>query len=170
MTPTTLIAAGVLMLILLPIIVIDLQERRIPNVLNALLAAAGLVFDAVTAPSLAALLRGLGAAVAIVLLFVGLIALMRLLKRPGTLGLGDVKFLGAAGIWVGFVGSTLVFVVASLLALAFTVTRAPWRKLDLKAPIPFSPFLAVGLALIFAISVPWASKPASLPAAAGSAA
>ncbi|MCP3731142.1 hypothetical protein M9978_11955 [Sphingomonas sp. MG17] len=74
---------------------------------------------------------------------------MKLLKRHGTLGLGDVKFLAAASIWVGFVGATLLFVLASLLALGFTLASAPWRKLDFKAAIPFAPFLAVSLALVF---------------------
>ena len=158
MTPIQIIAAGVLILILVPIIAIDIRERRIPNSLNALLAITGLAFRAIGAPSVSALLASLIPPIAILLLFLGLIATMKLLKRPGTLGLGDVKFLAAASIWVGFVGSTLVFVLASVLALAFTLARAPWRQLDLRAAIPFSPFLAASLALIFA-AVPLAATP-----------
>lgn len=151
MRPVTLIAAGVLVLILVPIVAVDVRERRIPNLLNAALAATGIAFQAAVSPSIAALLRGMIAPIAIIVLFLGLVGLMKLLRRPGTLGLGDIKFLAAASIWVGFVGSTLVFVLASLLALLFTVGTGPWRKLDLRAAIPFSPFLSVGLALVFAL-------------------
>jgi leader peptidase (prepilin peptidase)/N-methyltransferase len=159
MTPIEIIAAGVLVLILTPIIVIDVRERRIPNGLNALLAATGLGFRAVTASSWSALLSSLVAPLAVLAMFLALIAAMKWLRRPGTLGLGDVKFLAAASIWVGFVGSTLVFVVASLLALAFTLACAPWRKLNLRAAIPFSPFLALSLALIFVTTASLAAVP-----------
>jgi len=149
MSAIELIAAGILILILLPIAVIDARERRIPNWLNAVLALAGLGFLATTAPTSMAVLRGLIAPIAIVALFLGLIGVMKLLRRPGTLGLGDVKFLAASSLWIGFVGSTLLFVIASLLLVAVTVGGARWRKLDLKAAIPFGPFLAVSLAVIF---------------------
>lgn len=169
MTPVQIIAAGILILILVPIIAIDVRERRIPNWLNAVLAAAGLAFRAAGAPSLSALFASLIPPIAIILLFLGLITLMKLLKRPGTLGLGDIKFLAAASIWVGFVGSTLVFVLASLLALAYTLARAPWQRLDLRAAIPFSPFLAASLALIFA-AISLSPAPRTVPAAAAEAA
>lgn len=156
MSGLEIIAAGVLVLLLMPIILFDVRERRIPNGLNAGLAVTGLAFRAVTAPSWTAWFMSLLAPFAIIAMFLSLITVMKLLRRPGTLGLGDVKFLAAASIWVGFVGTTLVFVLASLLALLFTLARAPWRKLDLKAAIPFGPFLAVSLALIFATSTSFA--------------
>ena len=152
MTPAAIIFVGILILLLIPIVVIDLRERRIPNALNAGLAVAGLGFQAVTATSYVALPRALAAGAAIIVLFLGLIGLMRILKRPGTLGLGDIKFLAAAGIWVGFVGSTIVFVAASLLAVGYTLIRGRWRTIDLRAAIPFGPFLAVSLALVFVAS------------------
>jgi len=151
MTPADIVALGALVLLLVPIIAIDLRERRIPNLLNAALAVVGIIFQLATAPTWRAAAASLIAPVAIIAVFLALIFAMKLLRRPGTLGLGDVKFLAAASIWVGFVGSTLVFVVASLLALAFTLARAPWRTLDLRAAIPFSPFLAVSLALVFVL-------------------
>lgn len=152
MSPAEIIAAGALLLILLPIILFDLRERRIPNQLNLLLAATGLAYRACTAASWTALATTLLSALIVIAMFMGLIGAMKLLRRSGTLGLGDVKFLAAASIWVGFVGTTLVFVLASLFALIFTLARAPWRQLDFRAAIPFAPFLAISLALIFTTS------------------
>ena len=154
MSSIKLIAVGVLVLILIPIVIIDLRERRIPNYLNLILAGTGLLAQSVTATSFRAVLMGLIAPVAIAALFLGVIALMKLLRRPGTLGLGDVKFLAAASLWVGFVGSTLVFVVASVLALGFVIARAPWSRLDFKRAIAFGPFLAASLLLTFALAEP----------------
>jgi leader peptidase (prepilin peptidase)/N-methyltransferase len=152
MSPSSFVAIGVLLLILIPIVQTDLRQRRIPNVLNAVLAVAGLVLSAFTAASWRAALIGLIAPFAVIAVFLGLIALMKLLRRPGTLGLGDVKFLAAASLWVGFVGSTMVFVVASLLSLAFVLARAPWRPLDLRGAIPFAPFLAAGLLVVYGLA------------------
>lgn len=153
MSAIELIAAGMLVLLLLPIALFDLRERRIPNALNVLLAASGIGFRMVTAPDWPSVALALLAPIAVIAMFLALIGAMKLLRRQGTLGLGDVKFLAAASIWVGFIGTTLVFVIASLLALLFSLARAPWRRLDLKAAIPFGPFLAVSLALIFATGV-----------------
>jgi leader peptidase (prepilin peptidase)/N-methyltransferase len=152
MSALTPIAFGVLLLILIPIVHSDLRARRIPNLLNALLAVAGLVLSAFTASGLRAFLLGLIAPVAILVVFLGLIALMKLLRRPGTLGLGDVKFLAAASLWVGFLGSTMVFIVASLLSVVFVLARAPWRPVNLRGAIPFAPFLAAGLLVVYGLS------------------
>lgn len=152
MSPVEIIAAGALILLLVPITLFDLRERRIPNELNLLLAGTGLSFRFFTAQNWTSIGLSLLAPLAVIAMFLALIGVMKLLRRRGTLGLGDVKFLAAASIWVGFVGTTLVFVVASLFALLCTLARAPWRRLDFKAAIPFGPFLAVSLVLIFATS------------------
>ena len=154
MSSIKLIAVGVLLLLLIPVVVIDLRERRIPNWLNAALAATGLLAQSLVADSFRDVLAALIAPAAIIALFLGIIAVMKLLRHPGTLGLGDVKFLAAASLWVGFVGSTVVFVLASLLALGFMVVRAPWRSLDFKQAIAFGPFLAASLLLIFVLAGP----------------
>jgi leader peptidase (prepilin peptidase)/N-methyltransferase len=151
MSATSFIALGVLLLILIPIVHFDLQERRIPNALNVLLATAGFLFQTISASSVRAALIGLVAPVAIIALFLGLIAIMKLLRRQGTLGLGDVKFLAAASLWVGFIGSTAVFVIASLFSVGFIVARSPWRRLDLRGAIPFAPFLAAGLLVVYGL-------------------
>jgi len=150
MSAIEIVASGILLLVLVPIVAFDLRERRIPNDLNLALGASGLAFRIVAAPDWTAVGMALVAPVAVIATLLALTGAMKLLRRPGTLGLGDVKFLAAASLWVGFVGATLVFVVASLLALLFTLARMPWRRLDLRAAIPFGPFLAVGLMLTFA--------------------
>lgn len=149
MTLIEMVAGAMLVALLVPITLFDLSVRRIPNSLNAMLGITGLGFRLVTAPDWRAVAWSLVAPVAIIAMLMALMAVIKLMRRRGTLGLGDVKFLAAASIWVGFVGTTLVFVLASLLALSFTLARAPWRRLDFRAAIPFGPFLAISLAATF---------------------
>jgi len=69
----------------------------------------------------------------------------RLRGREG-LGGGDVRLLGAAGAWVGWLGLPSVLLWASLSGLAFVLAqRARGRALAAEQPIPFGVFLALGL-------------------------
>jgi leader peptidase (prepilin peptidase)/N-methyltransferase len=62
------------------------------------------------------------------------------------LGLGDVKFLAAAGIWVGVAGLPILLVVAALTALVCAgIMQLAGRQLSGQTAISFGPFLAIGL-------------------------
>ena len=62
------------------------------------------------------------------------------------LGLGDVKFLAAAGIWVGLAGIPFVLLIATMTALACAgVMQLSGRALTARTSLSFGPFLAAGL-------------------------
>ncbi len=62
------------------------------------------------------------------------------------LGLGDVKFLAAAGIWSGIEGLPMLLLVAALTALACAgLMQLAGRQLTGQTSISFGPFLAIGL-------------------------
>jgi leader peptidase (prepilin peptidase) / N-methyltransferase len=64
------------------------------------------------------------------------------------LGLGDVKFLAAAGIWVGVAGIAPVLLIATLTALACAgAMQLSGRPLTAQTSLSFGPFLAAGLLL-----------------------
>jgi leader peptidase (prepilin peptidase)/N-methyltransferase len=113
----------------------DLEHRLIPD--RVILPGAVVVLVARTAsePSLAWLLGGLGAGLALFLL---------VLAYPQGMGMGDVKlaaFLGAGlGLYV-IVGLFLGFLVAFLPALALLVRHGRAAR---KRAIPLGPFLALG--------------------------
>lgn len=136
---------GLLGLLLVPMAVIDARERRIPNVLNGLLALLGLAHSWAIGQSWHAVQVSLiNGAVAVVLLG-GSTALIRLISRRSRIGLGDLKFLAAASLWVGWDGSIAVLFVASVLATLMTLAVAPWQGLNLGRMRPFGPMLAVGM-------------------------
>jgi leader peptidase (prepilin peptidase)/N-methyltransferase len=62
------------------------------------------------------------------------------------LGLGDVKFLAASGIWIGVTGLPMLLLVATLTALACAgIKQLAGRPLSGQTSISFGPFLAIGL-------------------------
>ena len=71
------------------------------------------------------------------------------LRNAEGLGLGDVKWLAAGGLWVGWSGIGPVVLVATVGGLiAFAVHVARTRRFDPLMPIPFGPFLSFGIAFV----------------------
>lgn len=70
------------------------------------------------------------------------------------LGLGDVKFLGAAAFWIDLddVSGLLLIAVVSA-AISLLILRSKGYSLHGKQAIPFGPHLVTGLALIWAAKV-----------------
>jgi len=83
----------------------DFRERRIPNIVCALIACAGLAWQAFYAGQLI-----LALAVAFAVLAVGF-----LLNLKGIFGAGDVKLIAALTIWAG-PNEALVFLLHTLIA------------------------------------------------------
>lgn len=138
----TLLLAG-LATALVILAVTDLEWRLIPNVVNAAVALLGLGWIAVrhgAAPD-AWIEGGLG------LLLLGGLALLlrwlfgRLLRREA-LGLGDVKLMAAAGLWLGPFGVAPFLLLSGLGGIALALV---WRLATGRRSFPFGPCLAAGL-------------------------
>lgn len=117
---TCLLAAGVAILVVSLGLasVSDLSNRTIPNacVVSAALAAMPLV---VSAPDLSASLgRSLSGAAVVVALLIVAASLSRRVHGHDGVGAGDIKLLGALGLWAGPVGGLAVVGASCLLALA----------------------------------------------------
>lgn len=140
--------AGMLLAVLLAtcgvIVVVDARERIIPDACNVVVAALGLVFASRdgTVEALAAAVQGSSAC----LVLWAFRALYRRLRGRQGLGLGDVKFLGAAGTWVGLGGLPPLILIACAVALAFLgLGRLRGHRITAHLALPFGPFLVVGL-------------------------
>lgn len=102
----------------------DLRTHRVPNWLNAALAAGGLTAHAVASgPS------GLGFGAAGLLTGFGLLVALWLL---GIMGAGDVKYMAALGAWLGPQMTLYAVVIGGLvggvMALAMIAVRGRWRE------------------------------------------
>ncbi len=70
----------------------------------------------------------------------------RIFGQRDALGLGDVKLLASAGIWVGWAGIGPVLLIGSLSALfVFVFSAIRIGRPAFNVPIPFGPFLAFGI-------------------------
>ena len=127
-----------LVAVLVPIALIDLDHRIIPNRITLPAAgvalAIGLALDPSGVPE--QLVAGAGA-VAFLLVFV--------LAYPRGMGLGDVKLAAVLGLFLGrSVGvAILVAVIAGSIAGGIVIARVGVER-GRKTAIPFGPFLALG--------------------------
>jgi leader peptidase (prepilin peptidase)/N-methyltransferase len=123
---------------LVPVTLIDLDERIIPNRLLLPGAVVGLAL--VLGIQSGDLVEHLIAAFA-----AGGFLLLAVLAHPRGMGMGDVKLAGVMGIYLGrAVGPAMLVALVSgtLVGLAIIVRKG--AKEGRKTPVPFGPFLAFG--------------------------
>jgi leader peptidase (prepilin peptidase)/N-methyltransferase len=131
---------------------IDLRHGIIPDWLNFAIACLGLS-KAVIVDGPMAGLQAVVEGVAIGAIFWLLRRLYFAFRKIQGLGLGDVKFLAAAGVWVGVAGLPMLLLVAALTALVCAgVMQLAARQLNARTSMSFGPFLAIGL--LFASGFP----------------
>lgn len=127
---------------------IDFRHKILPDVLNITVAVAGVA--AIFAASLESfdgpdfLVRQLGEAGAAALLYGGgswglRFLFLKLMGREA-LGLGDVKFFAAAGVWLGLSPDSLAAFLLLSGGLGVVIALL-WRKISGQAEFPFGPAL-----------------------------
>jgi leader peptidase (prepilin peptidase)/N-methyltransferase len=146
-----LLSFGLLCLLCALLAWIDIRDGIIPDWLNLAIAGLGIVTIIMTG-DLSVALEALGEGAAIAGAFWLLRRLYFSFRGIQGLGLGDVKFLGAAGIWVGVAGIPLVLLIATITALACVgIAKISGRALTAQTSMSFGPFLAAGLLLTSAL-------------------
>lgn len=141
----TVVLNVVLILLLVPIALIDLEHRIIPNKLTALGALLAIALGTALDPHGEAARLIAGAAAGGALLAVAL-------AYPRGMGMGDVKLAGVMGLFLGssVAAAMLIALLAGSLYGAFMASREGARAAR-KSTVPFGPFLAFGsLVAIFA--------------------
>ena len=124
--------------LLVPIALIDLDHRIIPNRLTAVGAVAALAIGAAT--DLDGVPQQLVAGAA-----AGGFLLLAALARPGGMGMGDVKLAGMLGLFLGreVAVALLVALLAGTLVGVVVMARRGMQE-GRRTAIPFGPFLALG--------------------------
>ncbi len=147
------ILAAIVLLIALSII--DLKHWILPDELNLAFGICGIVFHLSTAYAFVDIKgMALGA-----LIGAGLLYIIRFFSNRhygrDTLGLGDVKLMGAAGLWLGIDGTLEAITVGAFAGLLHGLVYAAWISRKNKTPfsitqlaIPAGPGFAVGIAII----------------------
>jgi leader peptidase (prepilin peptidase) / N-methyltransferase len=152
-SPWELAALAWLALLGIPLAVIDVRSRRLPDRLT-LPAFAGVIVllgaGAVADHQLGHLGQAIGGAAALAGFYLALMVI-----RPGGMGLGDVKLaasVGAVLTWVSWqallAGTFVAFVAFAACGLALIAMRRATRKSEL----PFGPFMIAGALLAVLLS------------------
>jgi leader peptidase (prepilin peptidase)/N-methyltransferase len=143
------IALGLAMVLLLvPAAAIDLEHKRIPNVITlpgaALAIVLGLALDPSGEP--ARLLAGLGA---------GSAFLIVTLISPRGMGMGDVKLAAMLGLFLGkaVIPAILIALLTGVLVGGVVIARVGVEK-GRKTAVPFGPFLALGAVVALFVGQP----------------
>jgi len=138
---------GTLSVLCCAVALIDLRHGIIPDWLNLAIAALGLAHAFGDEGPIAAF-GAIGFAGIVGVLFWLLQRLYFRLRRIEGLGLGDVKFLAAATIWVGAAGVPTLLLIATLAALGVAGgLQLAGCEMKRQSAMPFGPFLAFGLLL-----------------------
>jgi leader peptidase (prepilin peptidase)/N-methyltransferase len=128
--------------------VIDLAVFRLPNIIVGplyLIMLTALGAATVVEQDPLRLLRAVGVAAFVVLLYL----VLKIIK-PSDLGLGDVKFAGVLGLFLGWLGwsqALLGLLGAFALSAVVGLTMVVLLRTNLRSMIPFGPFMVVGAAL-----------------------
>src|ERR1700722_2647521 len=126
---------------------IDIRDGIIPDWLNLSVAGLGLA-RIVIVGGLGGGIEAAGEGAAVGLTFWLLRRLYFGWRKIQGLGLGDVKFLAAAAIWIGIAGLPALLLIAALTALAAAgVLQLAGRGMTRRTSLPFGPFLTIGLLL-----------------------
>ena len=128
---------------------IDIRDGIIPDWLNLTVAGLGLAKAAIVGGFLAGI-EAAAAGIASGLIFWLLRRLYFGWRKIQGLGLGDVKFLAAAGIWIGLAGLPTLLLTAALTALAAAAIYSG-RDMNRGTSLPFGPFLTIGLLLALVV-------------------
>jgi leader peptidase (prepilin peptidase) / N-methyltransferase len=145
-----LLVSAALAAVLIALSAIDTETFRLPDIMTLPLLAAGLALAALDGASVlqwhavSAALGGLS--------LWSVNSLYKRLRGSDGLGFGDVKLFASAGAWVGIEGLASVLLVACGAALALVMI---WRlrnpSLEASTALPFGPFLAFGLWIVWLV-------------------
>ncbi|PWW01523.1 leader peptidase (prepilin peptidase)/N-methyltransferase [Hoeflea marina] len=148
----TLAFFGVLVALCLRIAVVDLRDLRIPDRLNLALGLLALCHLAAAGRGAEQGLGRLAFAVAIALAFAGFRWLHHSRSGRIGLGLGDVKMIAMAALWIGPLHFPLFLFVASAGGLVFVLANSAIAgMMSRETRTPFGPFLAFGLVTVWPI-------------------
>ena len=140
----TTIASLVLMFFLIALSWIDYKTHRLPNKLTFPLMLIGLLNGYITNKAIESFI-GLTLGY---LIFFSLETFYKVLKNKDAIGRGDAKLLAVGGAWCGWIGLPYIILIASSSGL-ISVLFFKKYLLKLNGHIPFGPFLALGITIIW---------------------
>ncbi len=132
----------ILVSLLVALSIIDLKTFRLPNVLTFSLIGTGLLDGWLRADDLTN--RIIGAVIGYSV-FLAIEIGYKSMRGQDGLGRGDAKMLAGGGAWTGWYGLPFIVLIGSVMGLV----AALFPSLREKNRIPFGPFLALGILIVW---------------------
>lgn len=139
---------------LISVVIIDYKLQIIPNRLNLTMFEIGLVFTffygftdaAISINMLLGMLAGGG-------IFLAITLLGGLVYGKEAMGLGDVKLMGALGLFFGLTNIIIVALLSFLIGAILSIMLITFKIKKIDEYIPFGPFIVIGA--LITIFVPY---------------
>lgn len=145
----THLATTALAALLIAVSWIDFRTLRIPNALNLAIGICGLIVGYMLGRDLVPLFLGMALGY---LALAGVNLAYRAIRGRDGIGMGDAKFLAAAGAWVGWSGLPFTVLIASAAGIAVIAgARIMGRPVTLSDKTPFGPFLATATMIVWLV-------------------
>lgn len=130
--------------VLICIFFIDLEHTIIPDSLNICILLLGIIVCIFCGNALGVVYwERIISCVGMLILGLGIFNLFKLITKRDALGGGDIKFLAAIGLLLGWKLSLLTLFLSALLGCAVTLLNGLFHKQQINSPIPFGPFLSI---------------------------
>lgn len=139
---------------LISVVIIDYKLQIIPNRLNLTMFEIGLIFTffygftdaAISINMLLGMLAGGG-------IFLAITLLGGLVYGKEAMGLGDVKLMGALGLFFGLTNIIIVALLSFLIGAILSIMLITFKIKKIDEYIPFGPFIVIGA--LITIFVPY---------------
>ena len=139
---------------LLSVFIIDYKKQIIPNRLNLTMFEVGIVIAFLYGISNTAItidmLLGMVAGIAIFLVISLIVSLFYGIEA---MGLGDIKFIGALGLYFGFANIVVISIIAFLIGAIFGIVLLISKRKKKDEYISFGPFIVI--ATFISIFIPF---------------
>jgi len=144
----TLLFGAILLTGLIALSWTDIKSYRLPNALTFPLMGLGLIHGFLTGDLHSSLIGMAFGYILFVMIEYG----FRTIRGIDGLGRGDAKLLAAGGAWCGWMGLPLIILIASGSGLIAALLPSV-RKSATDGRIPFGPFLAFAIFMVWAAAV-----------------
>ena len=86
---------------------------------------------------------GLTGMVSGIVFFYFIAKLYKIIRKKEGMGMGDVKLVGALGLWIGLSGLIFVIPISAILGIFYIIILVALKKMKLKEQIPYGCFLII---------------------------
>ena len=84
----------------------------------------------------------IGATLGIVFLY-GIAKFYKIVRKKEGMGMGDIKLIGALGLWLGWKGIIFTIIISSILGIIIGISGIFLKKMNLQSSLPYGCFLII---------------------------